>query len=76
MVDDFNAKSSNWNLSDIASFDGSQIEFLASHFAMPQVIKEPTHILDVWKSCIDRIFTPQPNNNGLILHYILIVNIK
>ena len=76
MVDDFNAKSSNWNLSDIASFDDSQIEFLASHFAMSQVIKEPTHILDVWKSCIDRIFTPQPNNNGLILHYILIVNIK
>ena len=61
MIGDFNAKSSNWYLNDITSFEGSQIEFLASQFAMFQVIKKPTHILDISKSCIDLIFTPQPN---------------
>ena len=45
----------------IKSFEGSQIEFLASQFAMSQVINEPTHILDNSKSCIDLIFTSQRN---------------
>ena len=45
MIGDFNAKSSNWYLNDITSFEGSQIEFLASQFAMSQIIKEPTHTL-------------------------------
>ena len=45
----------------IKSFEGSQIEFLASQFAMSQVINELTHILDNSKSCIDLIFTSQPN---------------
>ena len=53
MIGDFNAKSSNWYLNDISSFEGSQIEFLASQFAMSQVIKEPTYILDDSESCID-----------------------
>ena len=61
MIADFHAKSSNWYLNDINSFEGSQIEFLASQFAMSQVINEPTHILDNSKSCIDLIFTSQPN---------------
>ena len=53
-----------WNSlwgSEVTSFEGSQIEFLASQFAMSQVITEPTHILDNSKSCIDLIFTSQPN---------------
>ena len=49
-------ESSNWYLNE-----GSQIEFLASQFAMSQVINEQTHILDNSKSCIDLIFTSQPN---------------
>ena len=61
MIGDFNAKSNNWYLNDIASFEGSQIEFLASQFAMSQVTKELTHILDNSKSCIDLIFTLQTN---------------
>ena len=28
---------------------------------MSQVINEPTHILDISKSCLDLIFTSQPN---------------
>ena len=61
VIGDFNAKSSNWYLNDVASFEGLQIEFLASQFAMSQVINEPTHILDDSKSCIDLIITSQPN---------------
>ena len=61
MIGNFNAKSSNWYLNDVTNFEGSQIEFLASQFAMSQVINEPTHILDNSKSCIDLIFTSQPN---------------
>ena len=61
MIGDFNAKSSNKYLNDVTSFEGSQIEFLASQFAMSQIINEPTHILDNSNSCIDLIFTSQPN---------------
>ena len=59
MIRDFNAKSSNWY--DIPSFEGSQIEFLAFQFAMSQVIKESTHILDNSKTYIDLIVTSHPN---------------
>ena len=57
MIGDFNAKSSNWCLNDITTFEDSQIEFLASQFAMSQVINEPTHISGNSKSCVDLIFT-------------------
>ena len=33
MIGNFNAKSSNWYLNDITSFEGSQTEFLASQYA-------------------------------------------
>ena len=68
MIVHFNAKSSNWYLNDVTSFEDSQIEFLASQFAMSQVINEPNHILDNSKSCIDLIFTSQSNmimNSGV-----------
>ena len=73
MIGDFNAKSSNWYLNNITSFEGFQIEFLAFQFTMSQIIKEPTHILDNSKSCIDLIFISQPNmimdsGNYLSLH--------
>ena len=38
-----------------------KIDFLATKFAMSQVINQPTHILDNSKSCIDLIVTSQPN---------------
>ena len=57
MIGNFNAKSRNWYLNEKTSFEGSQFEFLASQFAMSQVIKKPTHILDNSKSCTDLIFT-------------------
>ena len=61
MIGDFNVKSSNWYLNDVTNFEGSQIEFLASQFAMSQVINEPTNILDNSKSCINLICTSESN---------------
>ena len=61
MIGDFIAKSSYWYLNDITSFESSQIEFVASQFAVSQIINEPTHILDNSKPCIDLTFTSQPN---------------
>ena len=61
MIGDFNVKSSNWYLKNITSFEGSQIQFFASEFAMSQVIKEPTYILDNSKSGMDLRFKSQPN---------------
>ena len=41
--------------------EGNAIENLTSQFGLHQVIKEPIHILDTSSSCIDLIFTSQPN---------------
>ena len=62
MIGSFNEKLNNWySNSNVTRSESSQIEFLASQFAMSKVIKEPTHILVNSKSCIDLIFTSQPN---------------
>ena len=60
-IGDFNPKSSNLFRQDKASFEGDTIENLTSQFGLHQVIKEPAHILDTFSSCIDLIFTSQPN---------------
>ena len=51
----------DWCSSDITSFEGSELDFLTSQFKLSQTIKEPTHILHNSRSCIDLIFTSQPN---------------
>ena len=61
MIGDFNAKSKDWCSIDITSFEGSELDFLTSQFGLLQIMKEPTHILDNSRSCIDLIFTSQPN---------------
>ena len=61
MIGDFNAKSKDWCSIDITSFEGSELDFLTSQFGLLQIIKESTHILDNSRSCIDLIFTSQPN---------------
>ena len=60
-IGDFNAKSKNWPEGDRSAIEGSKIEFLISQFGLSQIIKEPTHILENSSSCIDLIFTTQPN---------------
>ena len=44
----------------MTSFEGSELDFLTSQFRLSQIIKEPTHILDSSKSCVDLIYTSQP----------------
>ena len=61
IIDDFNAKSKDWCSIDITNFEDSELDFLTTRFGHSQIIKEPTHILDNSSSCIDLIFTFQPN---------------
>ena len=61
MIGGFTAKSKSWCSLDIISFEDSELDFLATQFGLSQIIKETTHILDNSRSCIDLIFTSQPN---------------
>ena len=60
-IGDFNAKSSNWFCQDKTSFEGDATENVTYQFGLHRIIKEPTHISDTSSSCIDLIFTSQPN---------------
>ena len=58
---DFNAKSCNWYNHDKTNFEGSTTVSITSQFGLHQLINEPTHLLQNSSSCIDLIFTSQPN---------------
>ena len=58
---DFNAKSSNWHTGDTTTSEGSKIEAITSQFGLQQIINEPTHIQGQSVSCINLIFSSQPN---------------
>ena len=58
---DFNSKHSNWCSDDRPTQEGRKIDNDTSHFLLSQIIKEPTHISQSFSSCIDLIFTNQPN---------------
>ena len=61
IMSDFNAQSSNWCKYDISNNEGVQIDSFTSTHGLEQVISEPTHILSNSSSCVDLIFTNQPN---------------
>ena len=61
VLGDFNAKSNNWCKSDITSLEDSKVDTIANSYGLNQLIQEPTHILNSSSSCIDLIFTLQPN---------------
>ena len=61
IIGDFYAKSSNWSSNDTKTSEGAQLDYLTSLYGMKQVITKPTHILESSASCIDLIFTNQPN---------------
>ena len=61
LLGDFNAKSKTWFIDDQLSSEGTQLESLTSLYRMKQRIAEPTHVLENSSSCIDLIFTNQPN---------------
>ena len=58
---DFNVRSSSWWSNDIDTIEGTRLESVISYYGLYQIINEPTHILPSSASCIDLIFTNQPN---------------
>ena len=60
-IGDFNAKSKNLYSQDKTSFEGKTIESKTSQFGLYLLINELTHLLENSSSCIDLIFTSQPN---------------
>ena len=65
-IGDFRAKSKNWYNQNKTSFKGKTIESITSQLALYQLINEHTHLLENSSSCIDLIFTSQPNLDGRI----------
>ena len=58
---DFNARSSSWWSGDIDNTEGTRLKSIISFHRLHQKINEPTNILPSLSSCIDLIFTNQPN---------------
>ena len=58
---DFNARSKNWWSQDIANSKGSIIDTLTPTSGYHQLISLPTHMTNTSSSCIDLIFTSNPN---------------
>ena len=61
IVGDFNAKLSIWKKDDPDTREGVEIGALTSSFGLTQMISEATHILPNSSTCIDLLFTNQPN---------------
>ena len=61
VIGDFNAKSKHWCSQDSTNFKDITIENVTSQLGLSQIIMEATHILESSSSCIDFIFTTQPN---------------
>ena len=61
VLGDFNAKLSQWLDKDSSTSEGISIENIILQFGFHQIINEPTHILENSSSCIDLVFTLQPN---------------
>ena len=61
VLDDFNAKLSQWHGKDSSTSEGISIENITSQFGLHQIINEATHILENLSSWIDLIFTSRPN---------------
>ena len=65
---DFNARSSSWWSDDINTSEGTNLYSLTSSNGFFQLINEPTHVQSNSSSCIDLLFTDQPNlavNSGV-----------
>ena len=61
ITDDFNVRSTIWWKNDLSTSEGTQVDSLTTSFGLSQLISDPTHILPNSSSCIDLIFTNQPN---------------
>ena len=61
ILGDFNARSLSWWKKDKTTAEGIHLEALTSLHNFHQLVSEPTHLLPQSNSCIDLIFTDQPN---------------
>ena len=61
VLGDFNAKSNLWFKGDKTTYEGSKIDVITSTFGLQQTMNEPAHIIGDSSSCIDLIFTSQPD---------------
>ena len=57
----FDARSKSWWADGITSPEATDIDSLTTVHGLQQLISEPTHLLPNSLSCIDLIFTDQPN---------------
>ena len=60
-MSEFNARSKSWWPDDITSPEGTNIDSLTTMHGLHQLISDLTHLLPNSLSCIDLIFTDQPN---------------
>ena len=61
VIEDFNFKSSQWYYHNKSSSEDNAVGTITKQYGLQQVIKEPRYILDNSSTCIDLIFTSQPN---------------
>ena len=61
VITDFNVKSRNWYYHNKSSSGGDAVDIITKQYGLHQVIKEPTHILDNYSTCINLIFSSHPN---------------
>ena len=61
MCADFHAESPAWWNDNKTSIEATRLDALSSFHGLNQLIKEPTHLFENLASCIDLIFTRQPN---------------
>ena len=61
VLGDFNANLNQWLDKDSSTSEGISIENNTPHFGSHQIVNEPTHILENSSSCVDLVFTYQPN---------------
>ena len=58
---DSNCRSTQWWKNDIGNMEGKLFEPLASDNGLHQLTSEPTHLMAKSKSCINLLFTDEPN---------------
>ena len=58
---DFNARSTNHWKNDLSTSEGTQVDSPTTSYGLISIISDPTYILPNSSSCIDLIFTNQPN---------------
>ena len=61
VLGDFSAELSQWYDKDSSTSEGISAESVTSQFGVHQIINEPSHILENSCSCMDLVFTLQPD---------------